>query len=481
MSIESISISSGTELPCDHPKAARYAQDLSRSLTFKENILITLSAVTPASSVFIIAPATITGIGGAAAIAFLFAALVSVAVALCYAELSSAFPIAGGEYAFVARTLGKPCGLALLIVTLVGNTLIFAVLASGAGAYLGVVWKGTDARWTGIVILLATAVVGCFKIKANAWITGIFLFLEVAALAVLAVLGFLHVSQPVSVLWHAATMGPHGILVGVSAGLVVSFTTTALFAYNGYGSAIFYAEETQRARSTIGRAILWSLAITVVAEFIPLIAVLLGTPSMTGLVGAADPMAYFMQARGGSAVNVLVSLGIAIAVINAVLAGVLTTGRQLYCSARDRSWPDWINRSLVRVHPGLRTPVVATLLGGGASALCLWLVPFSVLLIVSGAYVLVLYLLVGSAALAGRINRSTRNAEYRMPWWPLAPIATMLATAVVIYESLVAAWLPVVVAFGIFVIGFPYYFLYLKPRAADRWTLPEPADEENGG
>jgi hypothetical protein len=56
----------------------------------------------------------------------------------------------------------------------------------------------------------------------------------------------------------------------------------------------------------------------------------------------------------------------------------------------------------------------------------------------------------------------------------------ILATAVVIYESVVSAWLPVVVTLGIFAVGFPYWFLYLKPRSADRWTLPEAADEEIG-
>ncbi|MEW9572582.1 APC family permease [Rhodanobacter sp. Si-c] len=481
MNVESASISPGTYLPCDPPGTAKYAQDLSRSLTFKENILITLSGVTPASSVFIIAPAAISGIGGAAAVAFAIAALIGMVIAFCYAELSSSFPIAGGDYTIIARTLGKPYGLAFLFLSMACTICILGVVASGVGTYLGVVWKGMDSPWTGIVVILATAVVACFNIKANAWVTGIFLFLEVAALAVLAVLGFVHATQPVSVLWHATTMGPHGILVGASAGLVVSFTATALFAYNGYNSAVYYAEETKRARTTIGRAILWSLAITVAAEFIPVIAVLLGTPSMSGLLGAADPMSYFLRARGGCVVNEIVSIGVAIAVINALLANIILIGRLFYSSARDRTWPDWINRPLASVHPKLRTPVAATLVVGVAGALCVWLLPFNVLLIVSGAYLLVQYLLVGLAALVGRISGSTRKAEYRMPWWPIPPIAMVLATVVVIYESVIAAWLPVVVTLGIYAIALPYYFLYLKPRAADRWTLPEPADEENGG
>ncbi len=460
------------------PMPAKYEQDLSRSLTFRENILITLSSVTPASSVFIIIPAVINGVGGASALAFVIAALVGVTVALCYAELSSAFPITGGEYALVARTLGKPLGFALFVLSLVSGVFVLGVIASGTGTYLGVVWGSLGGNGAGVAVIVVTAVVGCLRIRANAWVTGVFLILELAALTVLAVLGFAHLTQPVSVLWHPQTSGSGGVLVSASAGLVLSFTATALFAYNGYGTAVYYAEETKQATRTIGRAILWSLGITVAAEFIPLVAVLLGTPSLPRLVSAADPMSYFLLARGGTAVNDIVSIGIAIAIINAVLAIMLQMGRLIYSSARDQSWPDWLNRPLGSVHPRLRTPVFATLLVGAIGALLLWLVPFSVLLTVTGASLLITYALVALAALVGRVRGKTAHAPYQMRAWPAVPLAMVAATIVVGYETWTADWVPVVVAAAIFAAGLPYYYLYLHPRRGERWTLPQPADEE---
>jgi amino acid transporter len=470
--------SGGGKVPGAEPVTVKYEQDLSRSLTFRENILITLSSVTPASSVFIIIPAVINGVGGASALAFAIAALVGVTVALCYAELSSAFPITGGEYAFVARTLGKPLGFALFVLSLVSGVFVLGVIASGTGTYLGVVWGSLSGNGAGIAVIALTAIVACLRIRANAWVTGVFLVLELAALTVLAVLGFVHVTQPVSTLWHPQTSGPHGVLVSAGAGLILSFTATALFAYNGYGTAVYYAEETKQATRTIGRAILWSLAITVVAEFLPLVAVLLGTPSLPRLVGAADPMSYFLLARGGAAVNDIVSVGIAIAIINAVLAIMLQMGRLIYSSARDQSWPDWLNRPLGSVHPQLRTPVAATLLVGVIGALLLWLVPFSVMLTVTGASLLITYALVGLAAFIGRLHGRTSHAPYRMPAWPAVPLAMVAATVVVGYETWTADWVPVVVAVAIFAAGLPYYYLYLHPRRGDRWTLPDPADEE---
>ncbi len=471
--------------PADSPvgadPAGRYQGELSRSLSVTDNVLITLSAVTPASSLFVIAPAVISGVGGASVTAYAAAALIGVAVALCYAELASAFPITGGEYAFVARTIGKPAGFALFVQTLVSGVFVVAVIASGAGTYLAVLWPGLDGTVAGIVVILLTTIVGCLTIRLNARVTGVFLIIEVVALAVLAVLGFAHVSQPVSSLWTPTTTTDDGVLVAASAGLVVSYTATALFSYNGYGNAVYFAEETRRASRTIGRAILWSLLIAVAVELIPLTAVVLGTPSMADLVGADDPLSYFLQERGGTVVNDIVSLGIAIAVINAVLAITLQNARLLYSSARDHSWPDIVNRPLARIHPRTKSPVVATVVVGIAAAVLLATVPFRALLIITGATVLIIYAFVALSALYGRINGSTSRAVFTMPLWPAVPLVMLAATVYVTFESLLSDWLPVAVAIAITAIGLPYYYLVIRPRRGDRWTLPDPADDADSG
>jgi amino acid transporter len=456
-----------------------YAQDLARSLTLRENVMITLSSVTPASSVFIIVPAVIAGIGGASALAFAVAAIAGIFMAYCYSELSSAFPVTGGEYAFAARTLGRATGFALFTLTLIGTVLILGVIALGTGDYLGVAWPALSGKAVGVVVLLVTMVIAILNIRTNAWVTGIFLAIELIAVAVLAVLGIAHISQPVSTLWTPRTSGPGGALTAVSWGLVSSFTATALFAYNGYGTAVYFAEETRRATRMIGRAIMVSLAVTVAAELIPLVFVLLGTPSLPKLLASPTPMNYFLLARGGRVVNVLVSLGIALAIFNAVIAIMLQAGRLLFASARDRSWPDAIGNPLARVHPRLRTPVLATLVAGLASAIVAWFVPLKVLIIATGANVTLIYLLVGLSALVGRARGRTSRADYRMPAWPLAPLLVLAIMAYVIYQSLVSDWVPMAISLGILAIGYAYYALYLRPRRADRWTLPDPVRDED--
>ena len=92
--------------PTDRP---RYQQELHRELSILGNVVIVLSGVTPASSVFIIIPFIILTAGTGSFLALVFAAIIGVFMAFCWAELTTAFPITGGDYALASifRDLGR--------------------------------------------------------------------------------------------------------------------------------------------------------------------------------------------------------------------------------------------------------------------------------------------------------------------------------------------------------------------------------------
>ena len=453
-------------------EAGHYKQELSRSLSLRGNIMITLSSVTPASSVFIIIPFVLAAVGGASFITFLASAVVGIFVAYCYAELSSAFPIAGGEYSFTARVLGKATGFALFLMNVLSLILIIGVIALGTGQYLSAAFSGANSKWVGVVVIVICTFIAVLNIRTNAWVTGTFLILEMAALVVLTALGFFHVTQPVSTLFHAQTVGGNGALKGVALGLVAAQMATAVFAYNGYGAAVYFAEETRDASRGIARVILWSLAITVIAELVPMTAVLLGTPSMKALLSSSAPMQYFLTARGGSRLNTVVSLAIALAIINAVIAITLQAGRSLFGAARDRAFPDPVSKLFGYVHPKLQTPLPATLFAGGLAAIVAAIVPLNALIVATGATVVAVYLFVALSAIVGRRNGTTAHTHYKMPLWPLAPVLVIITLVYVTYQLWQSNPWQVTIAVIALGLGYVYYYLYLYSRRATRWTMP---------
>jgi amino acid transporter len=455
-----------------------YRQELSRTLTMRENILITLSSVTPASSVFIIVPAVVLGVGGASVLTFLIAAVAAVFVGACYAELSATYPVTGGEYTWAARLLGRPIGFAVFLLSLVSGILIIGVIALGTGEYLGVAFSGLSGKWVGVGVIVVTAVVSCLNIRTNAWVTGLFLAIELIAVVVLSVLGITHLHRGPEVFLHAQTFDGHG-LAGVGAGTLVSLVPVALFAYNGYGAAVYYVEETKNATKTIGRVILVCLAATVLVEMVPLAAVILGSPSLKDLLASGAPMTYFLRTVGGSAVNTAVSIGIAIAIINAVIAIIIQIARLLYASARDQSWPGPVDRLLGSVHPRLKTPVNATLVVGVVATLCASLVPFSWLLTATGASVVVIYLVVAVSALRLRSAARPPSRGYRMPWWPVPPVLLIGLMLYVSYTVVRDSPAQMAVALVTMVLGVGYYYGFIHPRRGERWTLPDPIHDDD--
>jgi amino acid transporter len=457
-----------------------YRQELARSLSVRENIFITLSSVTPASSLFIIVPALITGLAGGSVAAMAIAGFIAIFVGLCYAELASRYPITGGEYTWAARLLGKPLGFAVFLLSLVTGVLIIAVIASGVGPYLSVIWDGFDSAWTPILVIVVTTAIASLTIRANAWVTGICLALEMIACVVLVVLGLAHISRGVATFVTPQTTGS-GALGPVSWGVLFSLVPVALFAYNGYGASVYYAEETKAATRTMGRAILVSLLITVLAELVPLIAVVLGSSSLDALVTSDAPLNYFLLDRGGNTVNVLVSVGIAIAVFNAVIAIQIQIARLVFASARDRSWPEAVDTLLAKINSRTHTPIAATVLVGVAAAASGYWIPFDWLLIATGASVVVVYAIVAVAALRVRGAAATARTGYRMPLWPLPPLVVLGIMAYVLYQNITTDITPLVVSLVTLMIGVAWYFLFVHPRRGERWTLPDPQDDEGDG
>ena len=458
---------------------ATYDGVLSRSLGVGGNVLITLSGISPASSVFVLGGAALAAYGTGVFWGFAIAGVISLLIALCYAELASRHPVAGGDYSLVSRTLGPATGVAVFFVGLVTLPLIVAIFALGVADYLGVAIAGLDPLWTAIFVTVLATATACLNIRANAWVTGAFLFVEMAALALLAVLGFVHVERPVSALldpqaFDAATGGlaPLGI-----AGLVIA-VTQGIFSYNGYGGAVYFAEETKNARRAVARAVLWSAAITIAAEIVPLAAILLGTGSLTDLFGSDLPVEAFLEERAGHAVTVFVLVSIALAIVNAIIAIALQSGRLLFAAARDQALPASLAAPLTRVSASAQMPWVATIVMGVlATAGCL--VPLGVLLNATGSTLAFSYGFIALAAIMMRRNASPGDG-YRMPWWPLPPVAALLAIATIFVVGVLDPnqWLSLGIAVGIVAAGYAYYFCYLRSRAGTHLLLLDVRDEE---
>jgi amino acid transporter len=436
------------------------------------NLLITISAITPAASVFVIGQQVTKQVGTGAVVCFIAAGLLALMTAFVYAELSSAFPLTGAEYSMMGRTMGPVWGFMALGLNLFGTPVSQAVTALGLADYLAVVIPGLPTLPVALAVTVGTALVGVFHVRLNAKITGVFLLVELAALAVMTGLGFLHPHNSLAALTlHPLAPTAAGHLAPVTWAAMGLGMAGAIYAYNGYGGACYFGEEMYEARTRVAWVIFGSLAVGAIAEFAPIVAVLVGAPDLKGTLTADQPFPHFLLTAGGKAVDQVVSLGVAFAIVNAMIAIGLINARQLFCSGRDRVWPGPLNRWAAAVHPRFRSPWIASLVMGAATLACCFL-PLDQLVILSGANIALLYAGVSAAVMAGRMNGTTAIGHYRMPLYPLWPIAALIG----LIGVLAAAALdpdqgrPGLIAnAAVMAVSAAYYLLYLRRRGG--WAL----------
>jgi amino acid transporter len=271
--------------------------------------------------------------------------------------------------------------------------------------------------------------------------------------------------------------GAHGGLSGVSLAMLGLGAVNAIYAFNGYGSAVLLGEEIQQARRHMGALVFSALAIAAVIEIGPVLAVVIGAPDLAALSASKSPISDFVRQAAGPFAGDVISLAVALAIFNSLIAVALMGGRQLYATARDGAWPPAVNRALMRLHPRFGSPWIATLAIGVIGCVCCF-APLKFLVVVLANGNVALYASLCAAVMIGRRNGATAKAVYRMPLFPLAPVGALIALIGVVWADLGDAdtGRPGLLATVLVLVGGASYY-WTQLRRSNRWAHREPEEE----
>lgn len=262
--------------------------------------------------------------------------LLSLAGALCYAELSAAYPRSGGDYEYLSRAYGRWMGLqfvfAQLLAVLTGS---LGSMAYAFADYAVSFWRlpaesGVWLALTAIGVLTLTNAAGLVagKTAQNLLTAGKF-----AGLAAVAILGFAAGDHPSTGL--GAPAGPREI------GLALVFI---FYAYSGWSHAAYVASEIRDPQRTLPRALLTGVVV-VTALYVIVNLAYVRALSFDGVRLAEAPAAAAVETvagpHWGRAVAVLVMLS-ALGAIN----GTILTGAHVFAVLGDDYHRlSWLRRS----------------------------------------------------------------------------------------------------------------------------------------
>jgi amino acid transporter len=189
-------------------------------------------------------------------------------------------------------------------------------------------------------------------------------------------------------------------------------------------------------------------------------------------------MSYLIRSLGGDRLVTIVTLALVATFFNILLAGLLEYARILYSSARDRAWPAALSRVLARIHPRIRTPLVATLAIGAAALTLTAVSDYAAAVTFASLTVVATFALIALAALVSRLRQPHLARPYRMPLWPLPPLLALVGVAVTV---LLQTGRDLAIVAGILAAGLLYDALYLRPRRDTHWILLDPPAGEPDG
>jgi amino acid transporter len=447
--------------------ARHYEPQLKRSFGAVGNAILTLSAMSPATTVFVYVSVLLFMVGTWSFPATIMAAFIAAGMGLVYAELGTAYPIAGGEYAIIGRVLGRGTGFVVFVILLLFYTLLIASFALGAGIQLQTIWSTIDPRMAGLILLVLAAGLAVLRVRTSWIVTTVMLALELVSIGIVSVMGFAHAHDPVGRLLVPKAFVPSGAAAPITWSVLLVGLTLAFFNMTGFNVSVLFSEETKKARQHIGRAVLLAVAVFVVIVTVPTAAALLGAPSLRKLSTDPAAMTNLVSSLGAGRLGTFITLAIVVAIFNALVANIMGFGRVLWSGARDQVLPQPVNGWLEAVHPRYCTPWVACIVMAAAGAFSLFSSAITGLVTLMGVITLVFMSLMCVAALRIRLMRDAPR-RYLMPLWPFVPIAVLTSFALMATSQTAKDVLIVLVTA---VTATIYYLAYLRPRSRTKWVM----------
>jgi amino acid transporter len=364
-------------------------------------------------SVFLVPASLAAALGGGWSwIAFIGAGVVSMVIALCFAEASSRFHGTGGSYLFTREVFGRFAGFEVGWMLWVTRVASWSSVVNGLADALGYYWPSVTSGLPRVVLIsgvvLAITGINVRGIRQSAWTVNAFTIGKLAPLVFFIIVGLSFLSP--------AALAPDAPLdwsqLGTSALLLI-------FAYGGYEVVPVPAGETKDPV----RAVPFAMIATILISGAVMCLVQIGAVGIfPGLAASKTPLADASALYVGAIGALIMTTGAAVSMSGNNIGQALSGSRNLFALAEQGDLP----RIFGHVHAKFRTPDFAIVF---TSAVALGLAlsgSFATLAKTSALARLVVYGFTCASVLA--LRRRSGPAPFTIPFGPLVPVLGLVAS-----------------------------------------------------
>ncbi|HEX9930678.1 MAG TPA: amino acid permease [Pyrinomonadaceae bacterium] len=379
-------------------------------------------------------------------VAWAVGGLVSLVGALCYAELASTFPSAGGDYHFLTRAYGKKLSFlyawARMSVIQTGSVALLAFIFGDFASQIFRLGEFSSAIYAALIVAALTAI----NIAGIGFGTGtqkLLTAIEVLGVTAVIVAG-IAASSPNETQTVAASTGTG------SFGLTMVFV---LLTYGGWNEAAYISAEMRGSRRRIAEALITGILI-VTALYLLVNLAYLSALGLNGLARSEAAASDAMRGAFGGFGAQFIGLLVAISAITSANATIFTGARTNYALGRD--FP--VLSALGKWNEGSNAPVNAFLAQGAVALLLIGLgvltrKGFETIVEYTAPVFWTFFLLTGISLFVLRRKEPNVERPFRVPLYPLTPLVFCLTSLYLLYSSLAYTGAGALIGVVVLVIG----------------------------
>jgi APA family basic amino acid/polyamine antiporter len=323
------------------------------------------------------------GVAGSAMIFSMFiGSVVALFTALSFSELSAWLPKEGSIYEFAYQLVSPFVGFLSGWMWILSNTFAGAAVSLGFAYYFSALFPIIPTNVIAAIICVGFTALNFIGTRKSALLNNFLVATKILILTFFCIFGLAYINPT-----NFTPFEP--LQMGVLYGAYYMF-----FAYGGFARVAVVAEEIRDAKRNVPRAILISLAASLVI-YILVGFVAIGLVGAPGLSNSNSPLNEAMSATGNSIGVYIISLGGLIATASVLLTSILGVSRVAYAMSRRRDLP----QVLTKLHPKFNTPYYSIWILGILMALLVLFVDLTKVVAISTFATLFYYCIANIAAL----------------------------------------------------------------------------------
>jgi basic amino acid/polyamine antiporter, APA family len=390
--------------------------------------------------------------------------------AFIWAELAARMPKVGGQYAYLREAyhpvLAFLYGWVLLLVIQTGG--MAAVAVTFAKYFLELTGFRLAEGLIATLALVGLTLINCLGVRAGTAVQSSLMVLKILAIAGLVACGA----------WFIFRGGPaaspvrenfplldrplsFGLLTAMGAALV-----PVLFAFGGWQTANFVAEEVRDPRKNMPRALVMGV-LGVILLYLSVNFVCVYVLGPARLASSTTPASAVMLAAWGPKGAALIAVGIAISTLGFLSQSILTAPRVYFAMAEDGLF----FRSMAWLDPRHRVPVFAIALQGVAATVIALSGRYDQILNYVVSMDFLFFGLTATCLFVFRRKDSQANLHAaprglaRVPGHPWTTLFFTVACWAVVLNTIYTYPRNTAVGFGILFAGIPMYFFWSRQKA----------------